>query len=310
MMNRIAHYFYLLKHPRKLVDSVLLKFPNLLSDKQYIECMWRSKMPYRLNLKEPRSFNEKLQWIKLNDHRPVYTTMVDKYAVKGYVSNIIGDEYIIPTLGVWDKPEKIEWEALPNQFVLKCTHDSGGLVICKDKSKLDKQAAIIKLTNSLNYDYYLAGREWPYKNVPKRIIAEEYLEDEHYHELRDYKFFCFKGRVKAMFIATDRQNRAEPYFDFYDSDFNYIDMRHGHPNAPEHPEKPLTFDLMKELASKLSKDLIECRVDFYEVNGKPYFGELTLFHHGGWMPFDPIQMDYKFGEWIELPQKQEIVCSI
>ena len=301
-MERLKHFFYLLGHPRSLADSLMFKFPRLVSDKAYIECVWRSRMKYPLNLKNPRTFNEKIQWLKLYDRRPIYTTMVDKYAVKKYVADIIGEEYIIPTLGVWDRPEDIEWDKLPNQFVLKCTHDSGGLVICRDKSKLDIEAAKAKLSKSLKFDYFLGGREWPYKNVPRRIIAEEFMEDEKTGELRDYKFFCFNGIVRALFIATDRQVREEPYFDFFDAEYNHLDMRHGHPNAPVPPQKPQNFELMKQLAEKLSAGYPELRVDFYEVNGKVYFGELTLFHHNGTVNFEPQEWDYKFGEWFKIPQ--------
>lgn len=267
----------------------------------HVKKAWYGRMSYKLNLKSPKSYNEKLQWLKLYDHNPLYTTMVDKYAVKEYVANIIGKEYIIPTLGVWDNFDDIDFNSLPDQFVLKCTHDSGGLVICRDKKKLDFPNAKQKIESSLRTDYFLSGREWPYKNVPKKIIAEQYMEDTKTSELRDYKFFCFDGKVKWLFIATDRQNREEPYFDFFDMNFNHLPMQHGHPNAPIIPEKPQNFELMKELATKLSKDIPHVRVDFYEVDGKVYFGELTFFHHGGWTPFTPEKWDYIFGEEIKLP---------
>lgn len=274
------------------------------NDKIQIKRGWYSRMPYRLNLKSPRSYNEKLQWLKLYDRNPLYTTMVDKYAVKEHVAGIIGEEYIIPTFGVWDKFDDIDFDALPNQFVLKCTHDSGGLVICKDKKSLDLAAAKHKIESSLQTDYYANGREWPYKNVPRRIIAEKYMEDTLTGELRDYKFFCFDGNVKWLFIATDRQNREEPYFDFFDADFHHLPMQHGHPNAPILPEKPRNFELMKALASKLSQGIPHVRVDFYEVDGCVYFGELTFFHHGGWTPFTPEKWDYIFGAEIKLPGKR------
>lgn len=279
----------------------LYKFPWLIKDdRKFIEFIWKKKMNYPLNLDNPKTFNEKLQWMKLYDHNPLYTKMVDKYEAKKYVASIIGEEYIIKTLGVWDKFDEIEFDKLPNQFVLKCTHDSGGLVICKDKSKIDIMAVKNKIEKSLKTDFYLLAREWPYKNVKKQIIAEEYIEDEKTKELRDYKFFCFDGEVKLMFIATDRQNREEPYFDFFDMDFYHIDMRHGHPNAPVIPEKPQHFDLMRDLASKLSNGLKEVRVDFYEANGNVYFGELTFFHHSGLVPFEPSEWDNTIGGWINL----------
>lgn len=286
---------------------VVLHFPWLIKDdKKYIQYIWKHRMNYPLNLETPKTYNEKLQWMKLYDRRPVYTTMVDKFAVKEYVAKNIGEEYIIPTIGVWDKTEEIDWDSLPNQFVLKCTHDSGGLVICKDKGHLDINVATAKLNKSLKRDFYMAAREWPYKNVPRRIIAEQYKEDE-FGELRDYKFFCFNGEVKALFIATDRQSRKEPYFDFFDADFNHLDMRHGHPNAPKLPQKPKSFEKMKFLAAKLSEGMPEARIDFYDVNGHAYFGEITLFHHTGMVNFEPSKWDEIFGSWIELPNNN---CKI
>lgn len=259
-------------------------------------------MGKRLNLSTPRTFNEKLQWLKLNDRKPEYTVMVDKYAVKKYVSDRIGDQYIIPTLGVWDRPEDIDFESLPDQFVLKVTHDSGGLVICRDKATLDKEATIQKLHKSLQRDYYQVHREWPYKNVPRRIIAEQYMEDKETGELRDYKFFCFNGTARLLFIATDRMNKnEETKFDFFDMELNHLDIKNGHPNADTSPAKPKNFEEMRHLAEKLSQNIPHVRVDFYEVNGKTYFGELTFSHWSGLVPFEPEEWDRTIGDWIKLP---------
>ena len=168
--------------------------------------MYKASIGKELNLSNPVTYNEKIQWLKLYDHNPLYTALVDKYEVKKYVASVIGDQYIIPTIGAWDSVEEIEWDKLPEKFVLKVTHDSGGLVICKDKAQLDKKKAIARLRKSLKNDYYLEHREWPYKDVKRRIIAEQYMEDLRTHELRDYKFLCFDGEPKVMFVATDRQN--------------------------------------------------------------------------------------------------------
>lgn len=279
---------------------------RLCSDKMFIKIKWRGRrMPYRLNLKNPRTFNEKLQWIKLYDHNPLYTTLVDKYKVKGYVTERVGDDYVIPLLGAWDSVDDIEWDKLPNQFVVKCSHDCGGMVICKDKSKLDIEKATEKLRRAFGKNYYYEGREWPYKNVQPKVFAEAYMEDE-FGELRDYKFFCFDGEVKAMFIASDRQSEGEEVkFDFFDADFNHLPFTQGHPNAKQLPEKPKGFEEMKRLAAQLSKGLPEVRVDFYDVNGHIYFGEFTFFHFGGMVKFNPVEWDYKFGEWIKLPTKRK-----
>ncbi|MBQ2818876.1 MAG: glycosyl transferase [Clostridia bacterium] len=277
-----------------------------MSDEKFLKKVFKLRLGRKLDLENPQTFNEKLQWLKLYDRKPIYTTMVDKYKVKKYVADIIGEEYIIPTIGVWNNFDEIDFDALPNQFVLKCTHDSGGLIICRDKSKLDINAAREKINKALRRDYYLYSREWPYKAVKPRIIAENYMEDTKTAELRDYKFFCFDGEVKAMFIATDRASKIEETkFDFFDENYNHLPFTNGHPNADVLPEKPEKFELMKELASKLSKGIPYLRVDFYEVDGKIYFGELTFYHWSGFVPFEPTQWDYTLGEWITLPEKTE-----
>lgn len=304
-MSKIKYLIDFLSHPSEMSYKIISFFPWIIrDDKKYIEFIWRHRMDYPLNLECPQTFNEKLQWLKLYDHEDKYTMMVDKYEVKDYVASIIGQQYVIPTLGVWDSVKDIQFDVLPDQFVLKTTHDSGGLVICKDKKSFDFKKAKKKLSKSLKANYYMAGREWPYKNVKRRIIAEEYLEDKKTKELRDYKFFCFDGVPRLMFVATDRQNRVEPFFDFFDMNYNHIEMRHGHPNAPTLPEKPESFEQMKMLAAKLSRGLAEARIDFYEVNGKPFFGEITLFHHNGTVMFDPSEWDLKLGNMINLPVKK------
>lgn len=278
---------------------------RFMSDKKYLKLMFMYRMGKRLDLENPKTFNEKLQWLKLYDRKPEYTTMVDKYAAKKYVAERIGEQYIIPTLGVWERFDDIDFDKLPNQFVLKCTHDSGGLVICRDKSKFNISEARTKINKSLKSNYYYPGREWPYKNVKPQIIAETYMEDSKTFELRDYKFFCFDGKVKALFIASDRQSSTEETkFDFFDENYVHIPVTNGHPNASVLPDKPICFDEMKRLASVLSKGIPHLRVDFYEVEGRVFFGELTFSHWSGFMPFSPEKWDNVFGSWISLPKKQ------
>lgn len=291
---------------RTLVKKCLKRgFLKRTPDETYLKVLYWAYMGKRLNLNPPTTYNEKLQWLKLHDRKPIYTKMVDKYEAKNFVADIIGEKYIIPTLGVWERPEEIDYSILPQKFVLKTTHDSGGIKII-DKSKgFDIEEINAFFTKRLESSTYEFQREWPYKDVPKRIIAEQYMEDEKTHELRDYKFFCFNGKVKALFIATDRQSDNPTAFDFFDPDFNWLDIRHGHPNAKTKPEKPLNFELMKELASKLSFGFPQLRIDLYEINGEVYFGELTFFHHGGIIPFDPEKWDYTFGSWIMLPDKED-----
>ena len=278
-------------------------FLRFIPDVVWLKLRFRMRMGRTLNLKNPQTYNEKLQWLKLHNRNPLYTKLVDKYEVRKYVAEKIGEEYLVPLLGVWDKFEDIDFDKLPNQFVLKCTHDSGGLVICKDKAKLDIQAAKKKITRCMKINYYWAFREWPYKNVKPRIIAEKYMEDSVDGELRDYKFFCFSGIAKVLFIATNRcKEDEETSFDFFDINYKHLDLTNGHPNAKTLPHKPATFETMKKLSEKLSENFPQVRCDFYEVNGKTYFGELTFAHWGGFVPFNPEEYDLEFGRWIKISE--------
>lgn len=302
-------YLEILKKPQLIVRGFGYVFVNLfgrqMSDKTYLQCKWWVNNGKKLDLENPVTFNEKLQWLKLYNRNPMYTTMVDKYEAKKYVANIISDEHIIPTLGIYDSVEDIDFDSLPNQFVLKCTHDSGGIVICQDKTQLNRKEAIKKLRKGLKSNFYWTNREWPYKNVTPRIIAEKYMTNGD-GELRDYKFFCFDGVPRVMFIASDRFNKEEETkFDFFDMEFNHLPFRNGHPNATKPIERPAEFDEMRTLASKLSKGIPQVRVDFYDVNGQIYFGEMTFFHWSGFVKFDPEEWDYKIGEMIELPRNKQ-----
>ena len=271
-----------------------------MNDEKFLKRRFKYTFHRDLDLINPKTYSEKLQWLKLNDRKDIYTKMVDKYGVKEYVSKIIGNEYIIPTLGVYDNFDEIDFNKLPDQYVIKCTHDSGGLVICKDKSKLNIDEAKKKINKCLKKNFYYAGREWPYKNVVPRIIIEKYIEDNSDKELRDYKLFCFNGKFQMMFIATNRQGSGDTYFDFFDKDFNHLPFINGHPNAPTMPHKPKHFSEMINLAEKLSKNIPEVRVDFYEANDKIYFGEMTFFHHSGFMPYEPDEWDLKIGNMLDL----------
>lgn len=282
------------------------RYNDSLTDEEFVREKFKKVFGREIDLKNPVTYNEKLQWLKLYDRKPFYSTIVDKYEVKKYIAEKIGEQYIIPTLGIWEHFDDIDFNALPDKFVLKCTHDSGGLVICTDKSKLDKKAAKKKIEASLKRNYYWQSREWPYKNVKPRIIAEAYMEDSKTKELRDYKFFCFDGEVKALFIATERQKEGEDVkFDYFDTQFNHLPFKQGHENADILPEKPKCFDEMIRLAAELSKGIPHVRVDFYEVDGRIFFGELTCYHFGGLMPFEPEEWDYTFGSWLKLPPKTE-----
>lgn len=301
IIRRVKH---LIENPHRMITKLMLRYcPDLVSDKRYIRYIWDEHMDYPLNLKNPKTFNEKLQWLKLHDHNPLYTTLVDKVAVKEWVASKIGIQYIIPTLAVYQSVEEINIDELPDQFVLKCNNDSGGVYICKDKNTFDIETVKQKLAEALKSNYYYAWREWPYKNIKPQILAEAYMEDSTTHSLPDYKFFAFNGKVKVMFIATDRSNpNTETKFDFFDTEFKHLNLRNGHPNADTPPSKPSCFSKMIQLAEILSKDIPHVRCDFYEINGKVYFGEMTFFHWAGIVPFDPSSFDRTMGEWLDLKQ--------
>jgi len=286
--------------------SVIRKCNRLFPDKLYLQLMFRSKMGYWPNLKNPRHFSEKIQWLKLYNRRPEYSIMVDKYAVKDYVAKIIGEEYIIPTIGVWDKPKDIDWKKLPNQFVLKTTHGGGsnGVVICRDKATFDENAAIQKLNEDFGNNVYRRYREWPYKNVPKRVIAEKYVEDSNGSgTLSDYKFSCFNGEVTDVMVCIDRQI-GEPKFYFFDKQWNLLPLNIRGKNAPKGftLPKPTCMGQMFELASKLSKGLPYARVDLYAVNNKPYFGEITLFPQSGFDCNLLPETENFYGSQVVLPE--------
>lgn len=303
-MNKNVNKIIVLIKNFDIIISKILNFIKL-DDENFIKIIYHFKMKKKLDLNNPKSFNEKLQWLKLYDRKDIYTTMVDKYAVKKYVADIIGEEYIIPTLGIYNSFDEIDFDELPNQFVIKCTHDSGGLVIVKDKSKLDVELAKKKINKSLKSNYYYQGREWPYKNVKPRIIAERYMIDKKENELKDYKFFCFNGKVK--FFKVDFDRFTNHHANYYDVELNLLPF--GEKNyLPDREKKiiiPDNINEMIDLAEKLSKNITFVRVDFYNVNGKIYFGEMTFYPASGFGKFEPDEWDEKIGDMLELPIKSE-----
>ena len=291
---------------RKLENAMWLVLNHTLSDKTLLSLKFKKYFHKKMNWDNPQTFSEKIQWLKIYGRTKVNQIMSDKYLVKQYITDRIGAQYVIPLLGVWDKPEDIDFSKLPDKFVIKCNHNSGtGMYICRDKSKLDENTVRKELRKGLHQDYYIGSREYAYKDIPRKFIAEQYMEDAETKELRDYKFFCFDGEPRALFIASGRLQGEECVtFDFFDMDYNHLPFTNGHPNAKVQPEKPKCFEEMKQLAAKLSKDMPHVRVDFYEVNGRVYFGEFTFSHWGGLMPFEPEEWDYTFGSWIKLPQRK------
>ena len=279
-MNKIIKY---IKKPSNVLLYLMNKnFFKWIPDEKYIKIKYKLEMNQKLNLKEPRTFNEKLQWLKLYDRKPEYTKMVDKYEAKKYVADIIGEEYIIPTLGVWDKFEDIDFTKLPNQFVLKPTHASGNVFICKNKDEIDYKKLKKTVQKWLKRNYYLVHREWPYKNVKPRIIAEEYMEDQ-IGELIDYKVYAFNGQCDYVMVCFDRI-KGETKFIYYDrnwnikKEFSKEGIKYGDTIKIE---KPKNLDKMFEFAVILSKNIPFIRVDFYESNGNLYFGELTFYPSAG-----------------------------
>lgn len=273
-----------------------------MSDEAFLKKQYKNIFGTSLNLDNPQTFNEKLQWLKLYNRKPEYTMMVDKYKVREYIAQTLGEEYLIPLIGVWDDPDEIDFDALPDQFVLKCNHNSGlGMCICKDKSKLDIPKVKAELRKGLKQDYYLPGREWPYKNVPRKVICEKYMTDnDDGSELTDYKFFCFNGVPKFMYISKDNSENATT--DFFDMEFNHLEMRMKDPNSNVAPSKPDLFDEMKAIAEKLSKGIPFVRVDLYVISGAIYFGELTFFHNAGFCSIHPDHWGKTLGDWIKLPK--------
>ena len=293
------HHSLVYRIGRKLIT---MSYP-ILSDEAYLKLLFRHRCGYKLDLENPRTYNEKLQWLKLYDKHPEYEKLVDKIDAKDYVAKTVGEKYIIPTIATWNTIDEIDWESLPNQFVIKCTSDSGGVVVCKDKSKLDIEKAKRKLRKGWGKNYYNQNKEYPYRNVKPRIIAERYMEDESGYELKDYKIFCFDGEPKYLFVATGRQQN-DTRFDFFDLEWNHLPVLNGHPNSDTPIREPENFDEMLDVARKLSKGMTEVRVDLYNVNGRIYFGELTFFHWSGMTKYEPMEWDYKFGEYIKLPIKK------
>lgn len=279
---------------------------RVLPDKLYLSLLYRTKLGKKLDWQNPKTFNEKLQWLKVYDRRPEYTIYVDKFAVRDYVAKVIGEEYLIPLIGVWDSIEEIDFAKLPDCFVLKCNHDSGRVCICKDKSTFDITFAKNKLKRSLEKDYYIKGREWPYKNVQRKIIAERYMIDDSTSDggLKDYKFMCFNGRVECSLVCTDRFNDSGLRITWFDRNWNVLPFeRPKHPSIKEGLPKPKCYDEMICLAEKLSKNIPFVRVDFYEIKGKVYFGELTFYPGSGFEEFTPRSADEWLGSFIELPNK-------
>lgn len=303
-INKAKKY---INDPTKILLFMLSKgLFSFLPDKTYLSFSYWVRMKKKLDLDDPRTLNEKLQWLKLHDRNPKYAELVDKYAVRDHVKKLIGEEYLIPLLGVWDDPDKIDFEKLPDRFVLKCTHNSGkGMCICRDKSKLNIKKVKRELAKGLKEDYYKLNREWPYSKVTPKIIAEQYMTDESGIELKDYKIFCFNGKPEYVEVDFNRhiEHKLNPY-DFDWNPLNFCDDSKNDYNADI--KKPKRLEDMYHIAQELSKDMDFLRVDFYSVEDKIYVGELTLFPGSGFINFDPPEIDLKYGKLLRLTKNNSI----
>ncbi len=280
--------------------NAMLGLYDDMSDEDFLKCMFRKKVGYELDLKNPKTYCEKLQWLKLHNRKPMYTTMVDKYEAKNYVANRIGGKYIIPTFGVWNKFDDIDFNLLPEKFVLKTTHDCGGVYICEDKTNFDYVKAKKFLNKHLSRNMFYNGREWPYKNVPPRIIAEKYLDNENERVLIDYKVLCFMGKPYFIEVHKDRYSEKHTQ-DFYDLEWNKTTIQQrGMRNSSEKIPKPILLDEMLECSRILSKDMCHLRVDWYIFSGQLFFGELTFYDASGFSPFTRHEDDEWLGSLIKV----------
>lgn len=303
LLRKIVNH---LVNPRSDIKLILKKYGGWVPDSIYLRIMFFLYMGKPLHLRHPKTFSEKLQWLKLYNRKPEYTMMVDKYAVKDYVAKVIGNQYIIPTLGVWDRPDDIEWDKLPNQFVLKTTHGGGnkGVVICKDKKTFNKADAIDRLCQSLRQDIYRNFREWPYKNVKRRIMAEQFMENSSFSTdgLSDFKFFCFDGTPMYCQVISNRNvNETIDFFDMEWHHQDFVGLNTTVKNAPVCPLKPACFEEMKTIACKLADNKPFCRVDLYEIHDKTFFGEITFYPRSGFGRFTPDNYNEIIGNMISLP---------
>ena len=293
------------KNPRLIILYVLgFGIFRGMPDGLFLKTKYRLKMRQPLDLEDPQTFNEKLQWLKLYNRRPEYTQMVDKYEVRKYIAKIIGEEYLIPLLGVYNSYDEIDLISLPNEFVLKPNHTSGNVYICKDKSQIDYLALEKEINQWLGREYYWVHREWPYKNIKPRIICEKYMVDESGTELKDYKFMCFNGEPKIIQVMSERRD-GHYLINHFDLEWNEIDIpRKTIKTNPNVPTKPKNLGRMIEISKILSKNIPFVRIDLYETEAGIYFGEITFFPASGFMDFADSQTDYLLGSWIDLPPKE------
>lgn len=306
ILNDPGKYLSLKHILNNVVGGRLFMFWMLISkwvpnDELYIRIFYRLGMKEQLDLTNPKTYTQKIQWLKLHNTNPLYSRMVDKYAVKELITNELGRQYVIPLLGVWNNFDEIDFEELPNQFVLKTTHDSGNVFICKDKRNFDISNLKLKINNALKTNYFFKSREYPYKSAIPRIIAEKYIHDKRQNELTDYKFFCFQGEPKIVQINSNKGVAKK--VNYYDMEFNLLSLKTELSGINDTLIKPENFCEMVDIARKLSKDIIHVRIDLYSINQKIFFGEYTFHHSGGIVNFNPPEWNRILGDMIVLPKK-------
>ena len=272
-----------------------------MDDEKYLKRMYKSKFKIPLDLEHPKAYTAKLQWLKLHDRKDIYTTFADKVAVRDYVAETLGPEYLVPVFAVYDSVDEIDWEALPQRFILKCSHGSGCNVICPDKSRLDTEKAKKQLSGWMKRSWFWFGREWAYKNITPRILCEHFIESSQGETPNDYKFLCFNGEPKLIQLHMNRY-KANYTMDYYDTDWNKTEKsKKGTAISSEKAPMPRNLEKMKALAAILAKDTYFSRIDFYDADGKIYFGEITFFPTSGFSPFDDYEDDLRLGSCIRLP---------
>ena len=297
-----------IENPQYFITSPAAKgWLNWVPDSLYLKVLYRVIMGRKLNLKNPKEYNEKLQWLKLNDRKPEYSTMVDKYEVRGYIADLLGDKYLIPCLGIYDSVDDIDIDALPDRFVLKCTHDSGSVEICKDKSSFDIEGARHRLSQAMKRNYYATYREWPYKSVKPRIIAEGYLEGDG-GDLKDYKVMCFNGEAKIIEVHENRFVEGKVHTQtFYDREWNIVPLTQVETVTVDRAgERPRQLDEILRLSELIAKDMYHARIDWYIERDKIYFGEITFFDGSGFESFSTPEMERMLGDMINLPEKWKV----
>lgn len=271
---------------------------SFLPDRLYLQMIYFRHFGRFINFKHPKTFNEKLQWLKVNNKNPLYTDLVDKYEAKKHIEKSVGKKYVIKTLAVYDNFDDIDFDRLPNKFVMKTTHDSGGVVIVKNKKEMKIEKVKEKINTSLSRNFFYYGREWPYKNVKPRIIIEEYIDGG--ENLNDYKLMCFNGKMEMSFVCTDRYNDDGLKVTFFDKDWQKLPFTRHYPAAKENISKPKYYDEMVKVAEKLAKDMPFVRIDFYEVGDRIYVGELTFYPGSGFEEFSDYEWDEKIGDMLDL----------